>query len=183
MTIQERLAKYLGRTPDVANAAFLAPCAEVHGAVTLGRDSSVFYKCVLRGDIQDIIVGDGSNIQDGSIIHTADHLPAIIGSHVTVGHGAMVHACTIGNECLIGMRSTILDGAVIGDHCLVAAGSVVTPRTVIPAGSMVMGSPAKVKRPLTPEEIAGLRPWAEKYIQVARAHAERCNALLNGGKS
>lgn len=174
MTIHERLETYLGRQPDIARAAFVAPNAEIHGAVTLGPDSSVFYLSVLRGDIQTITIGAGTNIQDGTIIHLADEYPAIIGDFTTVGHGAMIHACTIGNECLIGMRATILDGAVIGDHCLVAAGSVVTPRTVIPPGSMVMGAPAKVKRPLTEEEIAGLRPWAEKYIHVARAHAKRC---------
>ena len=177
MTIQERLATYLERKPEISRAAFIAPCAEVHGAVTLGEDASVFYKSVLRGDIQTIDIGRGTNIQDGSIIHLADEYPCIIGDYVTVGHGAMVHACRIGNECLIGMRSTILDGAEIGDHCLIAAGSVVTPRTVIPPGSMVMGAPAKVKRPLTPEEIAGLRPWAEKYIIVARAHEARRKKL------
>lgn len=173
MTIHERLEKYLGRQPDVAKAAFVAPNATILGSVTLGTDSSVFYGAILRGDIQDIIIGNGTNIQDGTIIHLADEYPAIIGDYTTVGHGAMIHACTIGNECLIGMRSTILDGAVIGDHCLIAAGAVVTPRTVIPPGSLVMGAPAKVKRQLTEEEISGLRPWAEKYIHVARAHAAR----------
>jgi gamma-carbonic anhydrase len=179
MTIQERLEKYLSQTPEVSQAAFIAPCAELHGAVKVGKDSSVFYKCVLRGDIQDIVIGQGTNIQDGTIIHTADEYPAIIGDYVTVGHGAMVHACTIGNECLIGMRSTILDGSVIGDHCLIAAGAVVTPRTIIPPGSMVMGAPAKVKRQLSDEEMKTLRAlWAEKYIHVAKAHAVRCAALL-----
>jgi len=182
MTIQERLETYLGKIPETSRAAFIAPCAEIHGSVTLGLDASVFYKCVLRGDIQDIRIGAGTNIQDGTIIHLADEYPVIIGDFTTVGHAAMIHACTIGNECLIGMRSTILDGAVIGDHCLVAAGSVVTPRTVIPPGSMVMGAPAKVKRPLTDEEIAGLRPWAEKYVAVAKAHAARCGALFGKKK-
>ncbi|MCS7008570.1 MAG: gamma carbonic anhydrase family protein, partial [Chthoniobacterales bacterium] len=173
MTIQERLEKYLGRQPDTSKAAFVAPNATILGSVTLGEDASVFYGAILRGDIQDIIIGNGTNVQDGTIIHLADEYPAIIGDYTTIGHGAMIHACTIGNECLIGMRSTILDGAVIGDHCLVAAGAVVTPRTVIPPGSMVMGAPAKVKRQLTDEEIAGLRPWAEKYIHVAKAHAAK----------
>jgi carbonic anhydrase/acetyltransferase-like protein (isoleucine patch superfamily) len=173
MTTEERLAFYLGQSPRLEAAAFIADNATIHGAVTLGRDASVFYGSILRGDIQTINIGEGTNIQDGTIIHLADEYGVEIGSYTTVGHGAMIHACTIGNECLIGMRSTILDGAVIGDHCLVAAGAVVTPRTVIPPGSMVMGAPAKVKRPLTPEEIAGLRPWAEKYILVARAHAAR----------
>lgn len=173
MTIDERLAKFLSRQPDVAAAAFVAESADLMGDVRLGPNASVFYGCVLRGDIESILIGEGTNVQDGTIIHLADDLPAIVGSYCTIGHGAMVHACTIGDECLIGMRSVILDGAEIGDHCLVAAGSVVTPRTKIPPGSMVMGAPAKVKRELTAEEIAGLRPWAEKYIHVARAHALR----------
>lgn len=179
MTIQERLEKYLKQTPNIADAAFIAPCAEIHGAVTIGKNSSVFYKSVLRGDIQDIIIGKGTNVQDGSIIHTADDYPAIIGDYVTIGHGAIIHACTIGNECLIGMRATVLDGSVIGDHCLIAAGAVVTPNTVIPPGSMVMGAPAKVKRQLSEQEQQNLRVlWAEKYIYVAHAHAARCANLL-----
>lgn len=173
MTIDQRLAKFLSRQPDVSAAAFVAQSADLIGDVRIGPDSSVFYGCVLRGDIESILIGTGTNVQDGTIIHLADDLPAVVGDYCTLGHGAMVHACTIGNECLIGMRSVILDGAEIGDQCLVAAGSVVTPRTKIPAGSMVMGSPAKVKRELTPEERAGLRAWAEKYIHVARAHARR----------
>lgn len=173
MTIEERLAKFLGRRPQLAQAAFIAPCAQIMGAVTLGRDASVFYGCVLRGDIEEIRVGEGTNIQDGSIIHLADDLPALVGDYCTIGHGAIVHACTIGDRCLIGMRATILDGAIIGEESLVAAGAVVTPRTVIPPGSLVMGAPAKVKRPLSDEERAGLKPWALKYIAVARAHAAR----------
>lgn len=176
MTVEDRLAKFLSKTPDISRAAFVAPCAKLMGDVRLGPDSSIFYGAILRGDIERIEVGRGSNIQDGSIIHLADDLPAIIGEYVTVGHGAMVHACTVGDRCLIGMRSTVLDGAVIGEESLVAAGAVVTPRTVIPPGSMVMGSPAKVKRPLTPEERAGLKHWAEKYISVAKAHAALCAA-------
>ena len=171
MTTQERLDFFLQQQPDLSSAAFVAANATINGAVSLGKDSSVFYGAILRGDIQTIRIGEGTNIQDGSILHLADDLGVEIGNFTTVGHGAMIHACQIGNECLVGMRSTILDGAVIGDHCLIAAGAVVTPRTVIPPGSMVMGAPAKIKRQLTSEEIAGLRPWAEKYILVAKAHA------------
>ena len=173
MTVQERLEKFLSRTPQTSEAAFVAPCAKIMGDVRLAKDSSVFYGCILRGDIESIIIGEGSNVQDGTIIHLADDLPTIVGSYCTIGHGAMVHACKIGDECLIGMRSVILDGAEIGDQCLIAAGAVVTPRTKIPAGSMVMGTPAKVVRPLSADERAGLRYWAEKYVPVARAHAAR----------
>ena len=171
MTIDERLEKFLKREPQLAEAAFIAKDARIMGDVRLAKDSSVFYGCVLRGDIESIIIGEGSNVQDGSIIHLADDLPAIVGAYCTIGHGAIVHACTVGDECLVGMRAVVLDGAVIGDQCLIAAGTVVTPRTKIPAGSMVMGTPGKVVRQLGPEERAGLRAWAEKYIRVARAHA------------
>lgn len=171
MKIEERLEKYLQREPQLSDAAFVAKDARIMGDVRLAKDSSVFYGCVLRGDIESIIIGEGSNVQDGTIIHLADDLPAIVGAYCTIGHGAMVHACTVGDECLIGMRSVVLDGAEIGNQCLVAAGTVVTPRTKIPAGSMVMGMPGKVVRQLSPEERAGLRAWAEKYIHVARAHA------------
>lgn len=179
MTVDDRLAKFLTRQPDLKAAAFIADSADIMGDVRLGKDASVFYGCVLRGDIESIIIGEGTNVQDGTVIHLADDLPAIVGNYCTIGHGAMVHACTIGNECLIGMRSVVLDGAEIGDQCLIAAGAVVTPRTKIPPGSMVMGSPAKVKRELTPEERAGLRPWAEKYVRVAKFHASRQG---NGGR-
>lgn len=139
----------------------------------MAADSSVFYGAVLRGDIETISIGEGSNIQDGVIIHLADDLPAVVGNYCTVGHGAIIHACTVEDECLIGMRATVLDGAVIGRESLVAAGALVTPGTHIPPGSMVMGAPAKVKRALTPEERAGLKRWAVKYVAVARAHRAR----------
>lgn len=171
MTIDERLEKFLSRAPQISEAAFIAKDARIMGDVRLAKDSSVFYGCVLRGDIESIIIGEGSNVQDGSIIHLADDLPAVVGAYCTIGHGAIIHACTVGDECLVGMRAVVLDGAEIGDQCLIAAGTVVTPRTKIPPGSMVMGAPGKVTRQLSPEERAGLRAWAEKYIHVARAHA------------
>jgi len=176
MTTQDRLSSFLSRKPQLSEAAFIAKDARIMGDVRLAKDSSVFYGCVLRGDIDSIIIGEGSNVQDGTIIHLADDLPTIVGTYCTIGHGAIVHACTVGNECLIGMRAVVLDGAEIGDQCLIAAGSVVTPRTKTPAGSMVMGTPGKVVRQLGPEERAGLRAWAEKYIHVARAHS-----ALQGG--
>ena len=173
MTIDDRLEKFLSREPQTSAAAFVANDARIQGDVRLATNSSVFYGCVLRGDIESILIGEGSNVQDGSIIHLADDLPAIVGAYCTIGHGAIVHACTVGDECLVGMRAVVLDGAEIGDQSLIAAGSVVTPRTKIPSGSMVMGPPAKVVRPLSPDERAGLRAWAEKYVHVARAHAAR----------
>lgn len=172
MTTTDRLATFLTRQPDLSAAAFVAADAKIMGDVRLGKDSSVFYGAILRGDIESIVIGEGTNVQDGCIIHLADDLSATVGAYSTLGHGAIVHACTVGDQCLIGMRATVLDGAEVGDQCLIAAGSVVTPRTKIPHGSMVMGTPAKVVRALTPAERASLRTWADKYISVAKAHAE-----------
>jgi carbonic anhydrase/acetyltransferase-like protein (isoleucine patch superfamily) len=171
MTTQERLQAHLAKTPDTAQANWVAANANVVGDVTLGPRSSVFYGAVLRGDIARIVVGEGSNIQDNAIVHLADDLDALIGDWCTIGHGAIVHACTIEDECLIGMGSTILDGAIIGRRSIVGAGAVVTPRTVVPPGSLVLGAPGKVVRQLSEQEQAGLRYWAEKYLDVSLAHA------------
>ena len=173
MNVQERLARHLGKTPDIGRALFVAANATIIGDVTLGARSSVFYGAVLRGDIARIVVGEGTNIQDNAVVHLADDLDAVIGDWCTVGHAAIIHACTIENECLIGMGATVLDGARIGARSMVAAGAVVTPRTIVPPGSMVMGTPAKVVRALSDAEQAGLRGWAEKYLDVAKAHALR----------
>lgn len=173
MTLQERLARHLSRTPDIARANFVAPNATVMGDVTLGPHSSVFYGAVLRGDIARIVVGEGTNIQDNAIVHLADDLDAIIGAWCTVGHAAIVHACTIEDECLIGMGATVLDGARIGARSIVGAGAVVTPRTIVPPGSMVLGAPAKVTRALRDDEQRALKGWAEKYVEVSKAHALR----------
>ncbi len=173
MDVHERLAKFLGQTPAVSSAAFVAPNATVLGAVTLGANSSVWYGCVLRGDINSIEVGEGSNVQDLTMVHLADNFGVKIGRYTTVGHSAIVHACEIGDECLIGMGATILDGAKIGDHCIVGANALVTQKFEAPAGSMILGSPAKIVRALTDDERGSIKKWALKYIEVARAHAER----------
>ncbi len=171
MELDERLQKHLLKTPDLGKAAFVAPNAAIMGDVVLGPDSSVWYGCVLRGDIQSIRIGQGTNIQDGSVVHLADDAGVAVGEYTTIGHMAMIHACNVGNECLIGMSATILDYAEIGDQCIIGAGALVTKGTKIPAGSMVMGVPAKVIRPLTAKERGDLRYWAEKYVEVAKAHA------------
>lgn len=173
MEIQERLARHLGKKPDVQRAAFVAPNATVIGDVTLGDQSSVWYGCVLRGDINSIDIGEGTNIQDLAMVHLADDYGVKIGSYCTIGHSAIIHACEIGDECLIGMGATILDGAKIGDHCIVGANALVTQRFVAPPGSMILGAPAKVVRSLSDTELLGLRAWAEKYVAVAGAHATR----------
>ncbi len=134
------------------------------GDVTLGDYSSVWYNAVLRGDINRIVVGHHTNIQDNAVLHLADELPCIVGNFVTVGHSAIVHACTVGDECLIGMGATVLDGAVIGEQSIVGANALVKQGMVVPPGSMVMGCPAKLVRELSAAERAGLRSWAEKYV-------------------
>jgi carbonic anhydrase/acetyltransferase-like protein (isoleucine patch superfamily) len=173
MDIMQQLARYLAKTPDTKDALFVAANATVLGDVTLGPRSSVWYGCVLRGDINSIVIGEGTNIQDLTMVHLADDYGVKIGRHCTIGHRAIIHACEIGDECLIGMGATILDGAKIGDRCIVGANSLVTQRFAAPAGSMIFGSPARVVRALTDAEQRGIRGWAEKYIEVARVHAAR----------
>ncbi|MEO0510042.1 MAG: gamma carbonic anhydrase family protein [Verrucomicrobiota bacterium] len=173
MTTGERLAKYLDQAPQIDSSAYVARGAVVIGAVTLAKNSSVWHNCVLRADINTIEIGEESNIQDGAIVHLADDYGVKVGKSVTIGHAAMIHACEIHDECLIGMQATILDGAVIGAQSIVGAGALVTKGTQIPERSLVLGSPAKVVRSLTDEEIAGLKGMADKYVTVSREHKKR----------
>lgn len=164
MTLEERLNTYLRNKPVLGNGVYLAKTAVVLGDVTLGDYSSVWYNAVLRGDINRIVIGHHSNIQDNAVVHLADDFACLIGNWVTVGHSAIVHACTVGDECLIGMGATILDGAQIGAQSIVGANALVTQNFIAPPGSMVLGSPAKVVKALTPEQRAGLKHWADKYV-------------------
>ena len=157
-----------GKTPQVDSTAWIADSAEVMGNVTLGPDASVWFGCVLRGDTESMTIGEGSNIQDLTVMHADHGLPLTIGKHVTVGHKVMLHGCTIGDESLIGIGAIVLNGARIGKNCLVGAGSLVTEGKEFPDGSMIMGTPAKVVRQLTPEQIEGLRLSAQHYIDNAR---------------
>jgi carbonic anhydrase/acetyltransferase-like protein (isoleucine patch superfamily) len=170
MTLEERLDKFLSVDPAIADSAYVASGATVIGSVTLGEHASVWHSCVLRADIQTIEVGKCSNVQDGTIVHLSDEYGVKIGDYVTIGHAAMIHACTIEEGCLIGMQATILDGAVIGKESIVGACALVTKGTLIPEGSLVLGSPAKVVRALTHEERLQGRQLAEKYVRVARKH-------------
>jgi carbonic anhydrase/acetyltransferase-like protein (isoleucine patch superfamily) len=162
--LDSQLDQFLRRQPTLGEGVYLASTAIVVGDVTLGAHSSVWYHAVLRGDINYIKIGHHTNIQDGTVVHLADDYPCEIGNWTTIGHSAVVHACRIGDECLIGMNSTILDGADIGSQSIIGANALVTGGTQIPEGSLVLGSPAKVIRPLTPEERADLKPWAQKYV-------------------
>jgi carbonic anhydrase/acetyltransferase-like protein (isoleucine patch superfamily) len=165
--MEQQFEKFLRAKPRLGAGVYIAKGAVVLGDVTLGDHASVWYNAVVRGDINRIVIGHHSNVQDNAVLHLADEYPCLIGAYCTIGHSAIVHACTIGDRVLVGMGATILDGSVIGDECLIGAGALVTPGTQIPAGSLVLGSPAKVVRTLPPEERAKLIDWAEKYVQNA----------------
>jgi carbonic anhydrase/acetyltransferase-like protein (isoleucine patch superfamily) len=154
--------------PEVADSAWVADNAQVMGAVKVAADASVWFGVTVRGDTETITIGEGSNIQDGSVMHADHGKPLTVGKHVTVGHMVMLHGCTIGDESLIGIGSIILNGAKIGKNCLVGAGSLVTEGKEFPDGSMIVGSPAKVVRSLTPEQMEFLRLSAKHYIDNAQ---------------
>lgn len=158
--------------PQIHDSAWVAPSAQVMGRVVLEQDSSVWFGAVLRGDNEPILIGQGSNIQDASVLHSDIGMPMTVGQYVTVGHQAMLHGCTIGDGSLIGIGSIILNGARIGKNCLVGAGSLVTEGKEFPDGSMILGSPAKVVRHLTPEQIAGIRRNVLAYVDNARQFKE-----------
>jgi carbonic anhydrase/acetyltransferase-like protein (isoleucine patch superfamily) len=161
----------LGDTaPEIAATAWVADNAQVIGAVTLAENSSVWFGAVLRGDTERLHIGRGSNVQDGSVLHADHGYPLVLGEHVTVGHQVMLHGCTVGDGSLIGIGAVVLNGARIGKHCLVGAGSLVTEGKEFPDGSLIMGSPAKVVRSLSPEQIAALARSAQHYIDNARRY-------------
>ena len=152
-----------------AKKVYMAPNATVVGDVMLGENVSIWYGAVLRGDSGAICVGEGTNIQDNCVLHEK----TTIGKYCTVGHGAIVHGCTIGDECTVGMGAIVLNGAVIEERCIIGAGAVVTGKTHAPAGSLLLGSPAKVVRELNSEQIAQLRHDAEHYIELAEKFLNR----------
>ena len=162
--LDKQLDTFLRKKPALGKNVFIAKTGVVIGDVTLGAHSSVWYGAVLRGDINRIVVGHHTNVQDNAVLHLADRFPCIVGNWVTIGHSAIVHACEVGDEVLVGMGAVILDGAIIGKQSLIGAKALVTQWTKIPPGSLVLGAPAKVVRQLTKEERAGLKWWAEKYV-------------------
>jgi len=172
MTIDERLKRFLGSSPQVDPTAYVALGATLLGDVVLGPNSSAWPGCVLRADINAIRIGEGTNIQDCAVVHIADEYPTILGDYVTVGHSAVVHACTIEDEVLVGMHATILDGAVIGKGSIIGAHTLVKAGMKVPAGSLFLGIPGVAVRPLRESERQANRTLAEKYICVAAAHRE-----------
>ena len=160
-----------GKSPRVASDAFVAHSAEVIGDGVIGERSSIWYGAVLRGDVEAIRIGSETSIQDNTVIHVdSSGFSTVVGDRVTVGHSVVLHGCRIGNDALIGIGSILLNGAEVGDGAMIAAGSLVTPGTKIPPGMLALGSPARVKRPLTEEEMSHNRLGVAHYVQLAREH-------------
>lgn len=160
--------------PSIGANVFIAPNAYVIGDTTLEEDCAVFFSAVLRGDIQKIKVGRGTNIQEHALLHTSHgRSPCLVGEYTTIGHRAIIHGAKVGNNCIIGMGATILDDAIVEDNCLIGAHSLITSNTVIPSGHMALGSPAKVVRPLSPEEITTLKESALNYIDCKNEYLKK----------
>jgi len=164
---------YENYRPVIHESAFVANSADVIGRVTLGAESSVWYNATLRGDINEIVVGPRSNVQDNAVIHLADDYGTYLGELVTIGHSAIIHAATVKDEVLVGMGACILDGAVIGERSIIGAQALVTGGMEIPPGSLVLGSPAKVVKTLDLKVQSEVKKWAEKYVVQSRKFRER----------
>lgn len=167
-----RLVSYDGATPEVDPDAFVVDGSTLVGAVRLARDASVWYGAVIRADGAPITVGEGSNVQDGCVLHSDPDFPVTVGDRVTIGHRAVVHGCTVGDDSLVGMGAVLLNGVVLGAGCLVAAGTVVLEGTEVPAGSLVAGVPGKVRRDVTDAERERIRSGTESYVARARRYRE-----------
>jgi len=160
-----------GKAPLIGEGAFVAPSADVIGDVVIGPRSTIWYGAVLRGDVQSIRIGADTSIQDNTVIHVdSSGFSTVVGDRVTVGHSVVLHGCTIGHDALIGIGSIVLNGAEVGEGAMIGAGSLVTPGTKVPAGMLALGSPARVKRPLTDEEKKHIREGAEQYVRLGREH-------------
>ncbi|TDT47617.1 gamma carbonic anhydrase family protein [Fonticella tunisiensis] len=164
------IRNYFEKLPKIHSEAFVADSADVIGDVEVGEGSSIWYRAVLRGDINSIRIGKNTNVQDGAVIHNDYKSPAVIGDNVTIGHNAIVHGATIKDNCLIGMGAVILNDAVIGENCIIGAGAIVTQGKVIPPESLVLGAPGRVVRSLTLEEIESIRRNADIYVNLIKGH-------------
>ncbi len=173
MTRHPDIRAYRGKHPQIAATAYIDPSSVVIGDVAIGEDSSIWPLTVVRGDVHYIRIGSRTNIQDGSICHVMrGEYPLVVGDSVTVGHSVTIHGCTIESRCLIGMGAIILNGAIIGTGSIIAAGTLIPERTVIPAGSLVMGSPGKVKRMLTAADQAAIDDYATRYVGYKNIYRE-----------
>ena len=162
-----------GIWPEIRDSVFVAASADVVGRVTLDEESSIWYNATLRGDINSISIGPKSNVQDNAVIHLADDYGCHVGELVTVGHSAILHACTVKNEVLIGMGACVLDGCVVGERSIIGANALVTGGTIIPPGSLVLGSPAKVIKTLDIKDQEEIKNWAERYVGNAKKFLAR----------
>lgn len=166
------IRSFNGKTPVIHESAYVAQSAQIIGDVVLEKNASIWDNAVLRGDIGQIIVGENSNVQDVSVIHNTEGIPVIIGKNVTLGHRVVLHSCSIGDNSLIGMGTIILDNVRIGKNCLIGAGAVVTPNTEIPEGSLVMGMPAKVIKPLSEAQIEANITNSQEYVRLIALYKE-----------
>lgn len=166
---------YQGNSPKIHEEAFIAETAMLIGRVEVGTRSSIWYGAVLRADLDAIYVGEGTSVQDNAVVHCEPGSPVHIGNNVTVGHGAIIHGSTIGDNCLIGMGSVVLNGCTIGDNCIIAAGAVVKENTVIPAGSMVVGVPGKIIRDISPEQREHMAKEST-YVRLSRSYLKEAPA-------
>jgi len=162
-----------GHVPDIHESVFIAKSADVIGRVKIEEEASIWYNATLRGDINEIVVGPRSNVQDNAVLHLADEYGTYLGELVTIGHGAIVHACTIKDEVLVGMGAVVLDGAVIGERSIIGANALVTGGMEIPPGSLVLGSPAKIVKTLDLDAQADIKSWAEKYVRNSQKYMAR----------
>ena len=173
------LRSYKGVKPRVGQRVYVDPSAQVIGDVELGDHASVWMNAVVRGDVHSIRIGAHSNIQDNCVVHVFKALhPTVLGDHVTVGHSVTLHGCTIGSYCLIGMGATILNGATIGENSIIAAGTLIPEGMDVPAGSLVMGLPGKVRRPLTDDERASIRVYSQSYFEYKETYLAEANSEL-----
>ena len=166
----ETIARNIRTAPRIAPDAYVAADATIVANVEVGPEASVWHQAVLRGDVAHVVLGAQSNVQDGAVVHTADDLPALIGRLVTVGHKAIVHACTVEDEVLVGMGAIILDGARIGTRSIIGANATVKQEMEIPPGSLVLGTPAKIVRTLSPDEQEEIKMWALRYVRLSREY-------------
>lgn len=162
--------KFNGMTPDIEKANFVAMSADIIGNVTAEENSSIWFNCTIRGDIESIRIGKNSNIQDNTVVHVGYDVGTVIGDNVTVGHSTIIHGCTIGDDCLIGMGAIILNHAVIGKESIVGAGALVTTGKKFPPRSLIVGSPAKRIRSVTDEELEGTRENTKSYVKISREY-------------
>lgn len=170
--METRIQRYAAASPNISETAFVAANATLIGDVAMAPESSVWFQSVLRADLNHIVIGPRSNVQDGAVIHVADNFGTTLGQSVTVGHAAVLHACHIDDEALVGMNAVVLDGAVVGARSIVGANALVTAGTQIPPGSLFLGSPGKVVKTLTLEEQRSLVIWADRYVVLSKAYRD-----------